>query len=89
MVLNGTALRLVLAGGSNDTGKEPGAGSAPSVRLEGDLDAERGVAMDQPFGGVGASGMGAYHGIEGFRSLSHAKGIFTPGRWNGANLMLR
>lgn len=37
---------------------------------------------DLPFGGVGASGMGAYHGIEGFRSLSHAKGIFEQSRWN-------
>ena len=31
------------------------------------------VAQDDlPFGGVGASGMGAYHGVEGFRTLSHA-----------------
>lgn len=42
---------------------------------------------DLPFGGVGPSGMGAYHGIEGFRSLSHAKGIFEQGRWNSANLL--
>jgi len=37
---------------------------------------------DLPFGGVGSSGMGAYHGIEGFKSLSHAKGIFEQSRWN-------
>ena len=37
---------------------------------------------DLPFGGVGPSGMGAYHGVEGFRSLSHAKGIFEQSRWN-------
>src|SRR4051812_48999190 len=42
---------------------------------------------DLPFGGVGASGMGAYHGIEGFRSFSHAKGIYVQGRWNLANLL--
>jgi coniferyl-aldehyde dehydrogenase len=42
---------------------------------------------DLPFGGVGASGMGAYHGIEGFRALSHAKGVFEQGRWNGATLL--
>ena len=35
---------------------------------------------DLPFGGVGPSGMGNYHGIEGFRSLSHAKGVFAQGR---------
>jgi coniferyl-aldehyde dehydrogenase len=28
-----------------------------------------------PFGGVGQSGMGAYHGIDGFRTFSHAKAI--------------
>jgi len=28
---------------------------------------------DLPFGGVGASGMGKYHGIEGFRTLSHPR----------------
>jgi coniferyl-aldehyde dehydrogenase len=42
---------------------------------------------DLPFGGVGPSGMGAYHGIEGFRTLSHAKGIYVQGRWNGGNLL--
>ena len=42
---------------------------------------------DLPFGGVGESGMGKYHGIEGFRTLSHPKGIYTQGRWNAANLL--
>ena len=42
---------------------------------------------DLPFGGVGPSGMGAYHGVEGFRALSHAKGIFEQGRWNAADLL--
>jgi coniferyl-aldehyde dehydrogenase len=37
---------------------------------------------DLPFGGVGPSGMGAYHGVEGFKSLSHAKGVFEQSRWN-------
>ncbi|MGL4541451.1 MAG: coniferyl aldehyde dehydrogenase [Polymorphobacter sp.] len=31
---------------------------------------------DLPFGGVGPSGMGSYHGLEGFRSFSHAKSIY-------------
>jgi len=31
---------------------------------------------DLPFGGIGNSGMGTYHGIEGFRELSHAKAEF-------------
>ena len=37
---------------------------------------------DLQFGGVGASGMGAYHGLEGFKRLSHAKGVFEQSRWN-------
>lgn len=35
---------------------------------------------DLPFGGVGASGMGAYHGIEGFKTFSHAKGVLRRPR---------
>lgn len=46
------------------------------------------VAVDDlPFGGVGPSGMGAYHGIEGFRSMSHAKGVFVQDRWNLPKLL--
>ncbi|MBE3638864.1 coniferyl aldehyde dehydrogenase [Mangrovicoccus algicola] len=46
------------------------------------------VAQDDlPFGGVGPSGMGAYHGIEGFRAMSHAKGVFVQGRWNIATML--
>jgi coniferyl-aldehyde dehydrogenase len=33
-----------------------------------------------PFGGVGASGTGSYHGEEGFRALSHAKAVFRQRR---------
>ena len=41
---------------------------------------------DLPFGGVGLSGMGAYHGPEGFKTMSHAKAVFTQGRFNLADL---
>jgi coniferyl-aldehyde dehydrogenase len=34
-----------------------------------------------PFGGTGMSGMGNYHGEEGFRELSHAKAVFAEHRW--------
>lgn len=40
-----------------------------------------------PFGGVGMSGMGAYHGIEGFKTFSHAKGVFEQSRWNLSGLL--
>lgn len=32
-----------------------------------------------PFGGVGASGIGAYHGHEGFKRFSHARGVYKVG----------
>jgi coniferyl-aldehyde dehydrogenase len=35
---------------------------------------------DLPFGGIGNSGMGTYHGDEGFRELSHAKAVFKRNR---------
>ncbi|NNC71830.1 MAG: coniferyl aldehyde dehydrogenase, partial [Sphingomonadaceae bacterium] len=36
------------------------------------------VAMEElPFGGVGPSGMGAYHGHDGFKTFSHAKSVLN------------
>ena len=35
------------------------------------------VQEDLPFGGFGASGMGAYHGPEGFRNMSHSRAIYS------------
>ena len=40
-----------------------------------------------PFGGVGASGMGAYHGEDGFRRFSHMKPVFHQARWNFVGLL--
>ncbi|RKP58561.1 coniferyl aldehyde dehydrogenase [Pararobbsia silviterrae] len=37
---------------------------------------------DLPFGGIGPSGMGAYHGVEGFRTFSHMKPVLTQARFN-------
>ncbi len=34
---------------------------------------------DLPFGGVGPSGVGAYHGYAGFKTFSHEKSVFEPG----------
>ncbi len=36
---------------------------------------------DLPFGGSGTSGMGSYHGEEGFRELSHQKAVFWRQRF--------
>lgn len=42
------------------------------------------VQEELPFGGVGESGMGAYHGEAGFRTFSHGKAVFRQARLNGS-----
>ena len=42
---------------------------------------------DMPFGGIGPSGMGHYHGHEGFLTFSKAKGVFIKQRFNAARLI--
>ncbi len=42
---------------------------------------------DMPFGGIGASGMGHYHGHEGFLTFSKAKGVLIKSRFNPARLI--
>jgi aldehyde dehydrogenase (NAD+)/coniferyl-aldehyde dehydrogenase len=42
------------------------------------------VQDSMPFGGVGASGMGHYHGYEGFLTFSKLKPVFTQSRWAGS-----
>lgn len=39
-----------------------------------------------PFGGVGPSGMGAYHGFKGFQTFSHAKSVYRQAGINVAKL---
>ena len=39
-----------------------------------------------PFGGVGPSGMGGYHGEAGFRTFSHMKPVLRQARFNGVGL---
>ncbi|HAP34662.1 MAG TPA: aldehyde dehydrogenase, partial [Bacteroidetes bacterium] len=34
-----------------------------------------------PLGGVGSSGIGAYHGVEGFKTFSHYKSIMEKATW--------
>jgi len=46
------------------------------------------VAQDAlPFGGVGSSGMGVYHGREGFDALSKLRGVYYQRRFNGLALL--
>jgi coniferyl-aldehyde dehydrogenase len=45
------------------------------------------IAQEElPFGGVGPSGMGHYHGIEGFRTFSKQKAVFYQSWLNGMSL---
>jgi aldehyde dehydrogenase (NAD+) len=39
------------------------------------------INMDSPFGGVGESGMGSYHGRDGFESFSHKKTVMNKRNW--------
>jgi coniferyl-aldehyde dehydrogenase len=40
-----------------------------------------------PFGGVGLSGMGHYHGFDGFETFSKKKGVFLQSRWTTLALL--
>ena len=44
-------------------------------------------ADNLPFGGVGASGMGHYHGRDGFETFSKKKGVFLQSRFGGSGLL--
>ncbi len=45
------------------------------------------IQEDIPFGGVGPSGMGAYHGEAGFNTFSHLKGVFTQSRFSQGKML--
>ncbi|MBR9871379.1 MAG: coniferyl aldehyde dehydrogenase [Gammaproteobacteria bacterium] len=46
------------------------------------------VAQDDlPFGGVGDSGMGHYHGKEGFMTFSHQRAIFSKQKFNSGKFV--
>ncbi len=43
---------------------------------------------DLPFGGVGESGMGHYHGREGFLTFSKLRPVFHQSRWSTLDLLM-
>ncbi len=45
------------------------------------------VHSDLPFGGVGNSGMGKYHGHEGFLTMSHARSVLQVGKLYSVKLL--
>ena len=42
---------------------------------------------DLPFGGVGESGMGSYHGFDGFKNFSHAKAVYVQSKLDPLRLL--
>lgn len=45
------------------------------------------VSMEElPFGGIGPSGMGSYHGFDGFKTFSHGKAVFKQAKLDVAKL---
>jgi coniferyl-aldehyde dehydrogenase len=40
-----------------------------------------------PFGGVGPSGIGRYHGLAGFDTFSNRKGVFLQGSWSALSAL--
>ncbi len=47
------------------------------------------LVNDLPFGGVGGSGIGAYHGVYGFREFTHAKPVVVQTPKGESGLRLR
>ena len=42
-----------------------------------------------PFGGIGPSGLGAYHGIDGFVEFSHKKGVLVQRSWFSPAMLVK
>ena len=47
------------------------------------------VNMSLPFGGVGKSGVGSYHGKRTFECFSHPRGVMYQSGWFDTNLRYR
>ena len=45
------------------------------------------VNPNLPFGGVGKSGIGSYHGVNGFERFSHKKSILKAATWFDMSLL--
>lgn len=42
---------------------------------------------DLPFGGIGGSGQGSYHGEAGFLTFTHERSVFRTGKWHPSRLL--
>jgi coniferyl-aldehyde dehydrogenase len=88
--INARARPLALYHFSGDAGEQAQVGTATTSGALVINDAMTHVFFDAlPFGGVGASGMGRYHGEYGFETLSHIKPVVLQSAGGEANLLMR
>jgi aldehyde dehydrogenase (NAD+) len=73
-------LALYLFGGNGDSRRQVLQGSSSGGVVFNDVIVQAGLA-ELPFGGVGESGMGTYHGEAGFRTFSHQRSVLSRPFW--------
>jgi len=72
--------------GANRAEEAAVAAATRSGALVCDRAVEYAAFSDLGFGGVGASGQGRYHGLQGFRTFSHLRARVRHGRWSLSRL---
>ncbi len=73
-------LAIYMFGGSNEEQQELLTKTSSGGVCFNDVILHAGIP-EMPFGGVGGSGMGRYHGQSGFENFSHQKAIFSKPFW--------
>ena len=73
-------LALYLFGGDRSSRRQVLEGSSSGGVVFNDVIVQAGLAV-LPFGGVGESGMGTYHGEAGFRTFSHQRSVLGRPLW--------
>ena len=77
---------VVLNPADEDFSTQQGTRKIPPTLIPEPEDDMKVMQEELPFGGVGPSGMGAYHGIQGFKNFSHAKSIYRQASMNVGKL---
>ena len=73
-------LALYLFGGDRDSRRRVLGESSSGGVVFNDVIVQAGLA-ELPFGGIGESGMGSYHGEAGFRTFSHQRSVLSRPFW--------
>jgi aldehyde dehydrogenase (NAD+) len=77
---NPKPLALYLFGGGAVERERVLAGTSSGSVVVNDVVVQGGL-VSLPFGGIGTSGMGAYHGKAGFLTFSHQRGVLSRPFW--------